>query len=224
MATAVESPSQLCMCAEQALLLSDYSGTVAYAQRCLASGSIDTPVKERALVAALQALFEQGRASAARRLLSDCYPCLEDVPPNALLLWLALAVDSEHAEEAKQAMRALLSSCQPGSAAGWRRAQYLSLLHLYVHEALQPERRDAAGKQGSRGAYTVAHFSPDPAQLAGGTVLGAVLLYALYVEQQSIRRGARWARQAVASGAVQLLRMAFSLSINPVATSAPAWR
>lgn len=84
--------------------------------------------------------------------------------------------------------------------------------------------RPPAGKQGSRSTLAAAHPSPDPMQLLGGTVLGAVLLYALYAERQSIRRGARRARQAVVTGTVQLLRMAFSLSVNPVATSSPAWR
>lgn len=84
--------------------------------------------------------------------------------------------------------------------------------------------RPAADEQGRRSAPSAAHFSPDPMQLAGGTVLGAVLLYALYAERQALRRGARRARRAVFDGAAQLLRMAFSLSINPVATSAPAWR
>lgn len=84
--------------------------------------------------------------------------------------------------------------------------------------------RPPAGKQGSRSILAAAHPSPDPMQLLGGTVLGAVLLYALYAERQSIRRGARRARQAVVTGTVQLLRMAFSLSVNPVATSSPAWR
>lgn len=31
--------------------------------------------------------------------------------------------------------------------AGWSRQQYLALLHLYVFEALLPERRDAAGEE-----------------------------------------------------------------------------
>lgn len=84
--------------------------------------------------------------------------------------------------------------------------------------------RPPAGKQGSRSTLAAANPSPDPMQLLGGTVLGAVLLYALYAERQSIRRGARRARQAVATGTMQLLRMAFSLSVNPVATSSPAWR
>lgn len=85
--------------------------------------------------------------------------------------------------------------------------------------------RPAADEQGRRsGAPCAADFSPDPMQLAGGTVLGAVLLYALYAERQALRRGARRARRAVFDGAAQLLRMAFSLSINPAATSAPAWR
>lgn len=61
MATALESPSQLCTAAEQALLLSDYSGAEAHAQRCLASRSVAASVQERALVVALQALCEQER-------------------------------------------------------------------------------------------------------------------------------------------------------------------
>ena len=122
------------------------------------------------------------RVGTAQRLLNDCYPRLEDAPPNVLLVWLALAVsiqwadvprvaalscdgdeprlpmrraafatttantkarsvcrhriaspldplnlchcclqvDSQHGAEAKQAMPALLSSCQPGGAAGGR--------------------------------------------------------------------------------------------------------
>lgn len=38
-----------------------------------------------------------------------------------------------------------LTSAIAQSDAGWSRAQYLTLLHLYVFEALLPERRDVAG-------------------------------------------------------------------------------
>lgn len=48
------------------------------------------------------------RASAARQLLSDCYPRLEDVPPNALLLWLALAVSLQVVPAARSDQQAEL--------------------------------------------------------------------------------------------------------------------
>ena len=71
-------------------------------------------------------------------------------------------------------------------------------------------------------APSTAQPSPDPLPLLGGTVLGAVLLYALYAERQALRRGVRRARRAVAGGLADLLRMALSRSINPLA-STQAW-
>jgi hypothetical protein len=49
------------------------------------------------------------------------------------------------------------------------------------------------------------------------TVLGCVLLYALYAERRAIRRGLGAARRFAAGGAGDLLRMAFALSANPMA-------
>lgn len=72
MAAAVESASQLCAAAEQALLLSDYDGAEAHARRCLASGSMPAAVQERALVVALQALCEQGRCGEATACTAMC--------------------------------------------------------------------------------------------------------------------------------------------------------
>lgn len=76
--------------------------------------------------------------------------------------------------------------------------------------AEQP-RRGAAGQQAPLA---------DPAaalHLLGGGVLGAVLLYAVYAERQALGRGARRARQAVVGSVAELLRMAFSLGVNPMA-------
>ena len=64
MAAAVESPVSLCSSAEQALLLSDFTAAEACARRCLAAAAGRTEsaaVQERALVVALQALYETQR-------------------------------------------------------------------------------------------------------------------------------------------------------------------
>lgn len=59
------------------------------------------------------------RFASASRLLKDSFgPRLEDAPPHALLLWLALALDTEARREAQQLLQDLLDRRQPGGEAG----------------------------------------------------------------------------------------------------------
>lgn len=60
-AAAAEPPERLCEQAEEALLLSDFEGAEAAAQRCLSLRALDAGLQERCLIVAIQALFETRR-------------------------------------------------------------------------------------------------------------------------------------------------------------------
>lgn len=68
---------------------------------------------------------------------------------------------------------------------------------------------------------------PDPAaalRTLGSTVLGAVLIYAVYAERAAVRSGLQRARRGVSAGLAELAGMALSMRVNPVAAAAPALR
>lgn len=64
-----------------------------------------------------------------------------------------------------------------------------------------------------------AHAQPDQLQLLAGGLLGAVLLYAAVAERRAIRDGVGRAQRSVTGGMADLLRMAFSMSVNPMAVT-----
>ncbi|KAL4425299.1 hypothetical protein ABPG75_009315 [Micractinium tetrahymenae] len=133
--------------AEAQLLLADFVQAEGLARQALQRASYlgDDRLKDRAACVAIQALAETQRFAAASRLLKDsCGPRLEDAPPYALLLWLALALDTDARREAQRLLLALLDLRRPGGDTGWSRRQYLQLAHLYVFEVLLRELREAA--------------------------------------------------------------------------------
>ncbi|PSC76636.1 hypothetical protein C2E20_0914 [Micractinium conductrix] len=353
MTAAVSAPAsaaELVDAAEEALVLSDFAAAEQSARQCLARAAYLAPdaateLQDRACVVALQALAETQRFGAAHRLLRNTFgQQLEDAPPHSLLVWLALALDTDKRGEAQRLIQSLLDSRhpdQPGEGCCWSRRQYLTLLHLYCFEVLLKELREPAAVQrwveetqlpiseedrqllwaelaqaaeeeaarrqqsqlprweqqpalhgvderaaaealvgmGStrQQASTVAarqqqqaqrqrsgqqqqaqqqqrrqqsllagepqpgaaqhklgggpaaqqEAPPDPAaalRTLGSTVLGAVLIYAVYAERAAVRSGLQRARRGVSAGLAELAGMALSMRVNPVAAAAPALR
>ncbi|EFN57160.1 expressed protein [Chlorella variabilis] len=169
--------------AERALLLSDFCEAERHArQACqLAAGQADArELQDRACVVALQTLFETQRFGLAHRLLRGLFGSAASAPPNTLLLWLALALDTDSRREAERLILELLDACQPsgpaGSSNGWSRRQYLALLHLYTLEVLLRELREPAGDALGPGdaAAHQRRGAPVAAERAGAGAAGAV--------------------------------------------------
>eukprot|EP00887_Chlorella_sp_A99_P003543 scaffold7.g3543.t1 len=99
--------------AEEALLLCDFFGAERLARRCLDDDD-DPQARERAAIVLLQALSECQRFDGARGFLAAAFGSLERSPPNVLLLWLALALDTEQRGEAQALVLRLMESLQEG--------------------------------------------------------------------------------------------------------------
>lgn len=97
---------------------------------------------DRAAVVLLQALYETNRFASARPCLCDAFGSLGDAPPTTVLLWLSLSLDTEERCHCETLLLQLLQS--KDGAPGWRRRQYIALLHLYLIEVLLPALKDAS--------------------------------------------------------------------------------
>jgi hypothetical protein len=91
------------------------------------------------------------------------------------------------------------------------------LLHGLV---VAEEPGDSAGKPaaaaGDRAALALQPHPAAAVRQLSRTVLGCVLLYAAYAERRAIKRSMGAAQRFVSGGTADLLRMAFSLSVNPM--------
>jgi len=106
----------------------------------LSSGSEKLRLGDRAAVVLVQALHETNRFATASPCLCDTFGSLEDSPPNALLLWLSLSLDTTETCQSQPLILHLLQT--KGNSKEWHRRQYIALLHLYLVEVLLPALRD----------------------------------------------------------------------------------
>lgn len=67
-------------------------------------------IAERAAVVFIQSVFETSKFSASRPLLCSLFSSLDNAPPNVILLWVSLALETEERRHADSLVLALLKS------------------------------------------------------------------------------------------------------------------
>lgn len=136
--------------AEKLLVQGDFFSAEKCSRRALSSAArlADADEKhlfaDRAAAVLLQALFETNRFSNARPSLVTAFGSIEKAPPNSVLVWLSLALDTDEKCNAQSLMLNLLQAgpCRGAPACRWNHRQYLALVHLYAIEVLLPALRD----------------------------------------------------------------------------------
>lgn len=136
--------------AEKLLLQGDFFGAEKCSRTALSIAARLTDADEkhlfgdRAAAVLLQALFETNRFSNARPSLVTAFGSIEKAPPNSVLVWLSLALDTDEKCNAQSLMLNLLQAgpCRGAPVCRWNHRQYLALIHLYAIEVLLPALRD----------------------------------------------------------------------------------
>lgn len=101
---------------------------------------------ERAAVVFLQSCYETSNFSSARSRLCSLFVSLDLAPPNAVLLWISLALETEERRHADSLVLLLLKS-KASRQSGWTREQYLTLVHMYTTEILLDTLKDPSEVQ-----------------------------------------------------------------------------
>lgn len=129
---------------EKALVLGHYdeSKTISNKVLCeLQQAPEESSLKERAAIVFVQSVFETLNFAKAKSVLCSSFASLDQVPANAILLWISLALETEDRRQADSLILTLLKS-KGSRKSGWTREQYLTLVHMYATDVLLPTLKD----------------------------------------------------------------------------------
>lgn len=141
---------------EKSLVLGKYAESESISSNILSSlrevevsketSQVKDELIERAAIVFLQSCFETSNFTSARSRLCSLFGSLDLAPPNAVLLWISLALETDERRHADSLVLLLLKS-KASRQSGWTREQYLTLVHMYTTEILLDTLKDPSEVQ-----------------------------------------------------------------------------
>ncbi len=141
---------------EKSLVLGKYAESESISSNILSSlrevevsketSQVKDELIERAAIVFLQSCFETSNFTSVRSRLCSLFGSLDLAPPNVVLLWISLALETDERRHADSLVLLLLKS-KASRQSGWTREQYLTLVHMYTTEILLDTLKDPSEVQ-----------------------------------------------------------------------------